>query len=99
MFLLFFANFMKFGYFTDFIKLNWMWYGFKTRNDQKGSKMAAKSKMAAENYDFIIFFNKHSYVRLIRVFSGGNFISDSILLNKSMFKAQGGDQIQDCRDI
>ena len=76
-----------------------MRYGFKTRNDQKGSKMAAKSKMAAENYDFIIFFNKHSYVRLIHVFLGGNFIPDSIFLNKSMLKAQDGDQIQDGHDI
>ena len=59
--------------------------------------MAAKSKMATENYDF--FFNTHSYVRLIRVFLGGNFISDSILLNKSMLKALGGDQIQDASDI
>ena len=70
-----------------------MRYGFKTRNDQKGSKMAAK------NYDFIIFFNKNSYVRLIHVFLGGNFIPDSIFLNKSMLKAQDGDQNQDGRDI
>ena len=59
--------------------------------------MAAKSKMATENYDF--FFNTHSYVRLIRVFLGGNFISDSIFLNNSMLKAQDGDQNQDGRDI
>ena len=31
-----------------------MKYGYKTRNDQKGSKMAAKSKMATENDVFII---------------------------------------------
>ena len=74
-----------------------MRYGYKTRNDQKGSKMAPKSKMAAKNYDF--FFNTHSYVRLIRAFLGGNYISDSILLNKSMLKAQDGNQIQDGRDI
>ena len=61
------------------------------------SKMAAKFKMATENYDF--FFNTHSYVRLIRAFFGGNYISDSILLNKSMLKAQDGNQIQDGRDI
>ena len=47
----------------------------------------------------IFYFNTHSYVRLIRVFLGGNFISDSIFLNKSMLKAQDGDQIQDGRDI
>ena len=32
-----------------------MRYGYKTRNEQKGSKMAVKSKMAAENDVFIIF--------------------------------------------
>ena len=47
----------------------------------------------------IFFFNTHSYVRLIRAFLGGNYISDSILLNKSMLKAQDGNQIQDGRDI
>ena len=46
---------MKVGYLIDFFMLNWMKYGYKTRNDQKGSKMAAKSKMAAENDVFIIF--------------------------------------------
>ena len=46
---------MKVGYLIDFFMLNWIKYGYKTRNDHKGSKMAAKFKMAAENYDFIIF--------------------------------------------
>ena len=46
---------MKVGYLVDFFMLNWMRYGYKTRNDQKGFKMAAKSKMAAENNVFIIF--------------------------------------------
>ena len=46
---------MKVGYLIDFFMLNWMKYGYKTRNDQKGSKMTAKSKMAAENNVFIIF--------------------------------------------
>ena len=56
----FWANFMKFGYLIDFFKLNWMRYGYKTRNDQKGSKMAPKSKMAAENYDLIFF--QHTFL-------------------------------------
>ena len=46
---------MKVGYLIDFFMLNWMKYGYKTRNDQKGSKMAAKSKMAAVKDVFIIF--------------------------------------------
>ena len=49
------AKFMKVWHLIDFFMLNWMRYGYKTRNEQKGSKMAAKSKMAAENDVFIIF--------------------------------------------
>ena len=55
MFLLFLRQLHETGYLIDFFKLNWMKYGYKKRNDQKGSKMAAKSKMAAENDVFIIF--------------------------------------------
>ena len=46
---------MKVRLHIDFFILDWMRYGYKMRNDQKGFKMAAKSKMAAENDVFIIF--------------------------------------------
>ena len=76
-----------------------MRYGFKTRNDQKGSKMAAKSKMAAENYNFIIFSTNIPMLGLFMYFWVGISFLTVFFLNKSMLKAQDGDQIQDGHDI
>ena len=38
----FWAKFMKIGLLIDFFIPDWMRYGYKTRNEQKGSKMAAE---------------------------------------------------------
>ena len=62
-------KFMKVGNLIYFFVLNWMRYGYKMRNDQKVSKMAAKSKMAAIYWPSVVFVISLWKLGILNIFS------------------------------